>query len=52
MTHAKAEESLRSSDSSKTISYNSSALIYKPTSTLKDSLEIHLKQDGYVEGIV
>ena len=35
----KAEESLTSSDISKTISYNSLGRIYKPASTLKDSLE-------------
>ena len=48
----KAEESLTSSDISKTISYNSLGRIYKPASTLKDSLENRLKREGYVEGIV
>ena len=48
----KAEESLTSSDISKTISYNSLGRIYKPASTLKDSLENWLKREGYVEGIV
>jgi|SRR5215208_1126816 len=48
----KAEEALTSSDISKTISYNSLGRIYKPASTLKDSLENRLKREGYVEGIV
>jgi len=48
----KAEESLTSSDISKTISFNSLGRIYKPASTLKDSLENRLKREGYVEGIV
>ena len=52
MTLDKAEESLTSSDISKTISYNSLGRIYKPASTLKDSLENRLKREGYVEGIV
>jgi hypothetical protein len=39
-------------DISKTISYNSLGRIYKPASTLKDSLENRLKREGYVEGIV
>jgi hypothetical protein len=49
----KAEVSLiTSSDISKIISYNSLGRIYKPASTLKDSLENRLKREGYVEGIV
>ena len=52
MTLDKAEEPLTSSDISKTISYNSLGRIYKPASTLKDSLENRLKREGYVEGIV
>lgn len=52
MTLDKAEEALTSSDISKTISYNSLGHIYKPASTLKDSLENRLKREGYVEGIV
>ena len=49
----KAEVSLiTSSDISKIISYNSLGRIYKPASTLKDSLENRLKTEGYVEGIV
>jgi DNA-binding PadR family transcriptional regulator len=53
MTLDKAEESLlTSSDISKIISYNSLGHIYKPASTLKDSLENHLKREGYIEGIV
>jgi hypothetical protein len=52
MTLDKAEESLTSSDISKTISYNSFGRIYKPASTLKDSLENRLKREGYVEGII
>ena len=48
----KAEKPLTSSDISKTISYNSLGRIYKPASTLKDSLENRLKREGYVEGIV
>jgi hypothetical protein len=52
MTLDKAEEALTSSDISKTISYNSLGRIYKPASTLKDSLENRLKREGYVEGIV
>jgi hypothetical protein len=51
MTLDKTEESLTSSDISKTISYNSLGRIYKPASTLKDSLENRLKREGYVEGI-
>lgn len=47
-----AEEPLTSSDISKTLSYNSLGRIYKPASTLKDSLENRLKREGYVEGIV
>jgi hypothetical protein len=52
MTLDKKEQALTSSDISKTISYNSSGRIYKPASTLKDSLENRLKREGYVEGIV
>jgi hypothetical protein len=52
ITLDKAEESLTSSDISKTISYNSLGRIYKPASTLKDSLENRLKRERYVEGIV
>ena len=52
MTLDKAEEALTSSDISKTISYNSLGRIYKPASTLKDSLENRLKREGYVDGIV
>lgn len=53
MTLDKAEEALTSSDISKTISYNSLGRIYKPASTLKDSLENCLKgEEGYVDGIV
>ena len=52
ITLDKAEEALTSSDISKTISYNSLGRIYKPASTLKDSLENRLKREGYVEGIV
>src|SRR5215211_4513302 len=54
LTLDKSEESLlTSSDISKTISYNSLGChIYKPASTLKDSLENRLKREGYVEGIV
>ncbi len=52
MTLDKAEESLTSSDISKIISYNSLGRIYKPASTLKDSLENRLKREGYVEGTV
>jgi hypothetical protein len=49
----KAEVSLiTSSDISKIISFNSLGRIYKPASTLKDSLENRLKREGYVEGIV
>lgn len=48
----KAEESSTSFDIPKTISYNSLGRIYKPASTLKDSLENRLKREGYVEGIV
>ncbi|HET9806646.1 MAG TPA: hypothetical protein VFP49_07045 [Nitrososphaeraceae archaeon] len=51
MTLDKTEESLTSSDISKTISYNSLGRIYKPASTLKDSLENRLKREGYVDGI-
>jgi len=47
-----AEDPLTSSDISKFISYYSSGRIYKPASTLKDSLENRLKRKGYVEGIV
>ena len=50
MTLDKAEESITSSDISKTISYNNLGHIYKPASTLKDSLENRLKREGYVEG--
>ena len=39
-------------DISKTISYNSLGRIYKPASTLKDSLENRLIREGYVKGIV
>ena len=46
------EDLLTLSDISKTISYNSLGRIYKPASTLKDSLENRLKREGYVEGIV
>ena len=52
ITLDKTEEALTSSDISKTISYNSLGRIYKPASTLKDSLENRLKREGYVEGIV
>jgi hypothetical protein len=52
MTLDKTDESLTSSDISKTISYNSLGRIYKPASTLKDSLENRLKREGYVEGII
>ena len=52
ITLDKAEESLTSSDISKMISYNSLGRIYKPASTLKDSLENRLKREGYVQGIV
>lgn len=52
MTLDKAEEALTSSDISKTISHNSLGRIYKPASTLKDSLENHLKREGYVERII
>jgi len=52
MTLDKADEALTSSDISKIISYNSLGRIYKPASTLKDSLENRLKREGYVEGIV
>jgi hypothetical protein len=52
MTLDKAQEALTSSDISKIISYNSLGRIYKPASTLKDSLENRLKREGYVEGIV
>ena len=52
MTLDKAETCLTSSDISKIISYNSLGRIYKPASTLKDSLENRLKREGYVDGIV
>jgi len=52
MTLDKTKEPLTSSDISKTISYNSLGRIYKPASTLKDSLENRLKREGYVEGLV
>jgi hypothetical protein len=52
ITLDKTEEALTSSDISKSISYNSLGHIYKPASTLKDSLENRLKREGYVEGIV
>ena len=48
----KAEESLTSSFISKIISYNSLGRIYKPASTLKDSLENRLKREGYVEELI
>jgi DNA-binding PadR family transcriptional regulator len=51
MTLDQTEESLTSSRISK-ISYKSLGHIYKPASTLKDSLENRLKREGYVEGIV
>jgi hypothetical protein len=47
-----AEDPLASSDISKFISYYSSGRVYKPASTLKDSLENRLKRNGYVEEIV
>ena len=52
MTLDNSEEPLTSSDISKIISYNSLGHIYKPASTLKDSLENRLEREGYVEGIV
>ena len=52
MTLHNTKETLSSSDISKTMSYNSLGRIYKPTSTLKDSMENRLKREGYVEGIV
>ena len=52
ITLDKAEESLTSSDISKTISYNSLGRIYKPAFTSRDSFENRLKREGYVEGIV
>jgi DNA-binding PadR family transcriptional regulator len=36
----------------KTTPYNSLGRIYKPTPTLKDSLENRLKREGYVYGII
>ena len=49
----KTEEALLiSSHISKAISYNSLGRIYKPASTLKDSLENRLKREGYVDGKV
>jgi hypothetical protein len=48
----KAEKFLTPSDISKILSSHSSDNIYKPASTLKDSLENRLKREGYVEGIV
>jgi hypothetical protein len=45
-------KSVKLFDISKTISYNSLGRIYKPASTLKDSLENRLKREGFVERIV
>jgi hypothetical protein len=52
LTLDKAEEPLTSSDISKIISFYSSGYLFKPASTLKDSLENRLKREGYVDRIV
>src|SRR5215218_5109265 len=45
------KEPASTTDISRLISLYSGGQIYKPASTLKDSLEHRLKREGYVEGI-
>jgi len=46
---SEAKEPLSSSDISKVIALHSEGQIYRPASTLKDSLENRLKREGFVE---
>jgi DNA-binding PadR family transcriptional regulator len=49
LTLKASKKPMSSADISKTISAFSLGKIYKPASTLKDSLEKRLKREGYVE---